>query len=266
MAELKAVLFDMGDTIVDLGEGRGSYEERVRQRAGRVYEALAALDATLGAAPGAALGEREAFCEALAVDSEAQYQAALAEQRGIDIFAVMRQFLRKQSLPAEDGYVVAAGEAYCRTESELATPLRTGAIETLAALKARGLTLAVVSNTVQPGRFLSSNTQRWGLSEFFDARVYSSDVGVAKPHPEIFRIALERLGARAENAVYVGDRLVPDVAGPHAAGLKAVLIEVGHRVESHADIVPDARVKELPELLRVLPILFQGEGYEEGRT
>jgi len=254
VAELKAVLFDMGDTIVDLGEGRGSYEARVRLRAGRVYDALAALDGTSGAA----LGDREAFCEALAVDSEAQYQAALAEQRGIDIFTVMRQFLRAQGLPAEDGYVLSAGEAYCRTGAELATPLRKGALETLAALKARGLLLAAVSNTIQPGRYLSANMQRWGLSEFFDVRIYSSDVGVAKPHPEIFRIALERLGARAENAVYVGDRLVPDVAGPHAAGMKAVLIEVGHRVESHADIVPDARVRELPELLEVLPILFQG--------
>src|SRR5690606_12172513 len=116
--------------------------------------------------------------------------------RGIDIFTVMRQFLRTQGLPAEDGYVVAAGEAYCRTEAELVTPMREGALETLAALKARGLLLGVVSNTIQPGRFLSHNTQRWGLSEFFDVRVYSSDVGVAKPHPEIFRVALERLGAR----------------------------------------------------------------------
>jgi len=258
VAELKAVLFDMGDTILDLGEGRGSYEARVRLRAGRVYEALAGLGAASGAASGAALGDKEAFCEALAVDSEAQYQAALAEQRGIDIFTVMRQFFRKQGLPAEDGYVVAAGEAYCRTESELATPLRTGAVETLAALKARGLLLGLVSNTIQPGQFLSHNTQRWGLSEFFGVRVYSSDVGVAKPHPQIFRVALDRLGVPAENAVYVGDRLVPDVAGPHGAGMKAVLIEVGHRVESYGDIVPDARVRELPELLQVLPTLFRG--------
>jgi len=258
VAELKAVLFDMGDTILDLGEGRGSYEARVRLRAGHVYEALVASGAAPGAASGAALDDKEAFCEALAVDSEAQYQAALAEQRGIDIFTVMRQFLRKQGLPAEDGHVVAAGEAYCRTEAELVTPLRKGALETLAALKARGLTLAAVSNTIQPGRLLSHNTQRWGLSEFFDVRVYSSDVGVAKPHPEIFRVALERLGAPPESAVYVGDRLIPDVAGPHAVGMKAVLIEVGHRVENHPDIVPDARVKELPELLRVLPILFRG--------
>ncbi len=248
MAELKAVLFDMGDTIVDLGEGRGSYEERVRLRAGRVYEALAARGATLG--------QRDAFCEALAADSEGQYQAALAEQWGIDIFTVMRRFLQARGLPADDELVEAAGEAYCRGEAGPVTPLREGAVDTLAALKSRGLLLGAISNTIQPGRFLSANLQRWGLSELLDVRIYSSDIGVAKPHPKIFQVALDRLGLAAENAVYVGDRLIPDVGGPHAVGMKAVLIEVDHRVESHPAIIPDARVKELPELLHVLPALF----------
>ncbi|MGE5604046.1 MAG: HAD hydrolase-like protein, partial [Nitrososphaerales archaeon] len=59
----------------------------------------------------------------------------------------------------------------------------------------------------------------------------------------------------AEDAVYVGDRLVPDVGGAQGVGMKAVLIEVAHRVESHPKIVPDARIKELPQLLDVLPEL-----------
>jgi hypothetical protein len=39
--------------------------------------------------------------------------------------------------------------------------------------------------------------------------------------------------------------------------MKAVLIEVDHRAESHPTIAPDARIKELPELLDVLPALFK---------
>ena len=125
MADLKAVLFDMGDTIVDLGEGRGSYEERVKLRAARVYEALVAQGATLG--------ERAAFCEALAADSEGQYQAALAEQRGIDIYTVMRRFLQARGFPVDDELIDTAAETYCRSEPELVTPLRKGAVETLVA-------------------------------------------------------------------------------------------------------------------------------------
>jgi putative hydrolase of the HAD superfamily len=136
-------------------------------------------------------------------------------------------------------------------------PLRLGAVETLAALKARSLRLGAISNTIQPGRFLSTNMERWGLNTIFDVRVYSSDVGVAKPHPKIFQVGLESVGTAPENAVYVGDRLVPDVGGAHGVGMKAVLLEVAHRVESHPTIVPDARIKELPELLEVLPAMFE---------
>jgi putative hydrolase of the HAD superfamily len=249
LAQLKAVLFDMGDTIVDLGEGRGSYEARVMLRVAHVYDALAAR--------GVNVGPREAFCAALAVDSEAQYQSALKEQIGIAAPTVMRRFLQAQGLPDDDETAELAADAYCRGGPELVAPLRAGAVETLSALKRRGLLLAAVSNTIQPGRFLTTNMGRWGLRELFDARVYSSDVGFAKPHPRIFQIALEQLGVAAENAVYVGDRLIPDVAGPQAIGMKAVLIEVDHRVETHPEIAPDARVKELPELLDVLPTLFQ---------
>lgn len=251
MAQLRAVLFDMGDTVVDLGEGRGSYEERVMLRVGRVFDALAAR--------GVALPERAAFCALLAQDSEAQYQAALAQQLGIDAGVVMRRFLAEQGLPADDAMVEAAAEAYCRGGPELVAPLRHGAVETLTALKAQGLLLGALSNTIQPGRFLTTNMARWGLEGVFDARIYSSDVGVAKPHPRIFRVALEQLGVAPEDAVYVGDRIIPDVSGAHGVGMKAVLIEVDHRVESHPTIAPDARIKELPELVDVLSRLFSGD-------
>ena len=47
MTAFQAVLFDLGDTLVDLGEGRGDYEAHVRVRAGRVYDALTAAGVAL---------------------------------------------------------------------------------------------------------------------------------------------------------------------------------------------------------------------------
>jgi len=99
---------------------------------------------------------------------------------------------------------------------------------------------------------------RRGIIEYFPVRVYSSEIGVAKPHPAIFRAALDALGVPAEAALYVGDRLNADVAGAQGVGMKAVLVEVAHRPEHDPDIIPDARVKELPELLEVLPALAIG--------
>lgn len=250
MTRLAAVLFDLGDTLVDLGEGRGSYEARVLARAAHVYDVLAAR--------GLALPPRAAFCVALAEESEARYHAALAEQRGISIFEVLRHFLAQQGLPTDDGVVDAAGEAYCVGGEESPSSLRPGALAVLAELQGWGVRLGAISNTVQTERFMGPALVRRGLAPFFDVLVLSSEAGVAKPHPAIFRVALEALGVAPADAVYVGDRLLPDVAGPQAIGMRAVLIEVDHRVEAHPAIVPDARIAELGELPAALRRLFPG--------
>jgi putative hydrolase of the HAD superfamily len=115
------------------------------------------------------------------------------------------------------------------------------------------LKLDASSNTVQPGRYMHQAHIRRGLAPFFDVEVYFSEVGVAKPHPVIFRAALDALGVAPEAAAYVGDRLRADVAGAQGVGMKGILIEVAHRVEHDSAIVPDARIGELPELLEILP-------------
>jgi HAD superfamily hydrolase (TIGR01549 family) len=209
------------------------------------------------AATGVTLPERRHFCRMLAADSEAQYHAALAEQRGISVYTIMRRFFERAGIPVSDGQVEAGGEAYCLGGVGVPSPLRPGAREVLAELRAEGLRLGAISNTIQPARYMNQNMIRRGLAEFFDVQVYSSEAGVAKPHPAIFRVALDALGVAPERAVYVGDRLSADVAGAQGVGMQGVLIEVAHRVEHGPAIIPDARIKELPELLQVLPRLFK---------
>lgn len=247
-AKLHAVLFDLGDTLVELGEGRGTYEERLAARVGHVYDVLAAA--------GVPLPAREPFCRMLAVDSEAQYHAALAEMKGITIHAVMRSFLGRQGIAPDEGLVEAAAAAYCRGGNSVPSPLRQGAIGVLTRLRASRVKLGAISNTVQTSSFMHESLVRRGLAPFFDIQVYSSEAGVAKPHPAIFRRALDAIGVQPGCAAFVGDRLSADVAGSQAAGMKGILIEVAHRIESDPSTVPDARIGELPELLDVLPRLF----------
>ena len=243
MTNLQAVLFDLGDTLVDLGEGRGDYEAHVQVRAGRVYDALTAA--------GVALDERPAFCVILAHESEAGYRNATARQVGIDIYDVLADFFAKRGQPLTDELVRMAGDAYCRRSGDHA-PLRPGAIETLTALRARGLSLGIISNTIQPARHMDDGLVLRGLAGYFPVRIYSSTARVAKPHPQIFRAALDAIGVAPEGAAYVGDRLRADVAGAQAVGMKGILIEVAHRVEHDPAIKPDALIKELPQLLGVL--------------
>jgi putative hydrolase of the HAD superfamily len=243
MTHITAVLFDLGDTLVDLGEGRGDYEARLAVRGTQVYDALAAL--------GAPVADRTGFAAALAHDSEARYHAATAEQRGIDIYEVMRWFLPRHGIPADEAWVQAAGEAFYAGATD-GPGLRPGARELLDTLRGRGLRLGVISNTLAPRPFMDRSLVRRGLMDFFPVRIYSSEVGVAKPHPAIFRAALDAIDVPPARAVYVGDRLRADVAGAQTVGMKGILIEVAHRVEHDPVITPDARIRELPELLGVL--------------
>jgi putative hydrolase of the HAD superfamily len=95
----------------------------------------------------------------------------------------------------------------------------------LARLRASGLRLGVVSNS--DGR-VEQALEAAGLRHLFDVVVDSTLVGVEKPDPRIFQAALDRLGVRPEEAIYVGDLYEIDVLGARAAGVEPVLlIELG---------------------------------------
>ena len=92
----------------------------------------------------------------------------------------------------------------------------------LAALRESGLGLGVISNFDYR---IYAILDALGLRRYFDSVTISSEAGYAKPAPEIFRLALQRHSLAAADALHVGDSLALDVAGAHAAGLAAVLVD-----------------------------------------
>jgi putative hydrolase of the HAD superfamily len=97
-----------------------------------------------------------------------------------------------------------------------------GVPETLERLRARGLRLAVVSNS---DGSIEQGLERLGLRDCFDAVVDSFVVGVEKPDPRIFGHALARLGADPSRTLHVGDMVYADVVGARRAGIHAVLLD-----------------------------------------
>ncbi|WP_031077341.1 HAD family hydrolase [Streptomyces sp. NRRL WC-3742] len=89
---------------------------------------------------------------------------------------------------------------------------------TLADLRRRGQTVALCSNWFWD---LEGAVAAVGLTGLFDVVVTSAQAGARKPHPLIYRTALEGCGLRAEEALFVGDAWGPDVEGPLAAGMRA---------------------------------------------
>ncbi len=114
-------------------------------------------------------------------------------------------------------------------------------VPTLAALAARGLPLAVVSNW---DSYLPQILERTGLSPFFRTVAVSAIEETGKPEPEIFRRTCARLAVGAAEALHVGDSLRDDFEGARAAGLTALLLD---RMDLHPDV--QDRIRSLGDLL-----------------
>jgi putative hydrolase of the HAD superfamily len=112
-------------------------------------------------------------------------------------------------------------------------------------LRAQGYRLGVISNSIGT---MELQLERVGLRHYFEVAIDSAVVGVEKPHPEIFRIALERAKVLPADAIFVGDTNATDMGGAHLAGLAGVLID---RVGAYPN-APSPRITSLPELERVL--------------
>ncbi len=111
-----------------------------------------------------------------------------------------------------------------------------------------GLRLVAVSNA--NGK-LHHLFDRLGLATYFDCLLDSSVEGVEKPDPRLFQIALERVGARADRTLHVGDLYHVDVVGARAAGLSAVLLDAANLYEGY-DCPRVRSLDDLPPLLASL--------------
>lgn len=126
-----------------------------------------------------------------------------------------------------------------------------GAADVLAALRARGLRIGLLSNTHWPADFHDRLLERDGLLHLFDARLYTSHLEWMKPHPGAFRAALAAVAVEdPAAAVYVGDRPFDDIHGAKGAGMRAVLRPNPH-VEPHGT-EPDAVIDHLTDILELV--------------
>ena len=96
--------------------------------------------------------------------------------------------------------------------------------DALASLRARGLTLGVLSNAPST---LPGFIERLGLMRYLDFAVVSAIEGVRKPDGRIFAAALARAGVAPHETLHVGDMYFEDIVGGRAAGVHTLLIERG---------------------------------------
>lgn len=146
--------------------------------------------------------------------------------------------------------IAALVEAYSRPALVVPPAADPRARAGLEAVQARGIRLAVLSNTMRtPGVALRRVLALHGLLAPFAHLTFSDEIGIRKPAPEIFHQTLAHLGVVPARAVHVGDDPVLDVGGALAAGMRVIQVlppgspmssPAAHRVIRHLGELPDA--------------------------
>lgn len=216
------VIFDLYNTLID-----GADEERDR--------ALREMAALLGVAPADLLRVyRESWHERLVGWGVAETVRIMARRLGVDATAeqVAQAAELRRSLP--------------RRLFDLASE------ETLAVLdglRADGHPLGVLSNAT------AESAEAWPsgpLASRFDAVIFSSVVGMAKPDPAVYRLAAAELGAVPEECVFVGDGADGELPGAAAAGMTVFrTVEFRDTLPGWSGPVIDT-LADLPGVLREL--------------
>jgi HAD superfamily hydrolase (TIGR01549 family) len=216
MSPIKAVLFDWGETLVRI-PGMIHSPERHLGCLERLFEECGAENGAPGLRD---LGVSWPILRAAYLEACRKHMAHSAttrrEHRFEDRFATTLRLLEIEPLPETivlSRWVDRFGELIAQ-----AAEMVDGADEVVEEL-ARHARLAIVSNYPH-APVVYGTLARLGLRPHFHAIVVSSELGWLKPHPELYRTALARIGARAEETVFVGDDLDNDVRAPKALGLR----------------------------------------------
>jgi putative hydrolase of the HAD superfamily len=94
-------------------------------------------------------------------------------------------------------------------------------IESLTRLKQMGLRLGIISNFAPT---LQAVLESKGIAHFFELVIVSTEVGLEKPDPAIFKLAIQRCGLAPEDLLYIGDHEINDIWAPRQVGIEAVQI------------------------------------------
>jgi putative hydrolase of the HAD superfamily len=126
-----------------------------------------------------------------------------------------------------------------------------GAIETLEALRSRGVPMALLTNGEAGNQRRS--VEKHALAQYFHCIVIEGEFGCGKPDERVFRHALEAVGARAEATWMVGDSLEVDIATPRRLGMHTIWIDLaGEGLPHDAPATPHRIVRGIRDLFQRL--------------
>lgn len=232
---IRVAFFDLGNTLL---YDKEPWERLYQQADDVLWESLRAFG--IRASPSEIYGEHETLFHYY-------YNLRQNELDEPGIGVILKQLLKRKNIVISDEQLHGALQAMYKV-TQANWHREEDAAPTLEILRERGFKLGIISNGADDG-----NTQtlidKARLRPFFEYIISSAAFGKRKPHPAIFRAALNHFHVRAEETVMVGDTYEADILGAHAVGMNTIWITRRVReTVSDSRVRPDAVVGSLSEI------------------
>ncbi len=182
------------------------------------------------------------------------------EKRDVDLIEHTTEFVLRDTLEsvgypnAQDDLVRSGLDAFYST-FQPHWVLEKDTISTLRSLRAMSYRLGLITNAGD-AKDVNTLIDRAGIRSYFDRIWISATVGVRKPHPRIFEIAVDSMNVKPKESVMVGDALNADILGANTIGISSIWItRRADRVENdkfRTRVYPEeviTTLEELPSLL-----------------
>jgi putative hydrolase of the HAD superfamily len=242
---IKAIAFDLWETLITDTPEQSRKQERLR---------LARMEEILGARVPAERIEH-AYRKLWHRCHELYWSADV----DVPCRRQIEHFVEELQLDVEPRTLDALEDVYARAAVEILPTVVDGAHDVVAELKRRGYRLGLISNTGRtPGSALREILDELGLARHIDAMIFSNEHGACKPQASIFAALRDGLGVEYGETMFIGDNLYVDVHGAQRCGMHAVHFipavrgtAVAPHVEHGLEIVPDATIRDLRELLGI---------------
>lgn len=251
MSTLKAILFDMDDTLIDWSKFDGGFHQLELNR----FQSVCDYVVGLGYAPPSPESLVGQFHQRAERGWKIGHETLVSPHLPrliMDLFfeaGIPKTALTESTFVKLYGWDAAPG----------VMPF-TDVPPVLEIFVQHGIELGIVTNAFQTSAMRERELQTQSLLKYFPKCVITAaDVGRLKPHPTIFEAALTALDAQPHETVFVGDNLVADVLGSQRMGMKGVWRKVAHHQYSPAtleSILPDASITDFTQLLPHLDAWF----------
>ncbi len=237
---IKAVLFDIGDTLVNFG--KVSTYHVFKEGARLSYDYLQEL--------GQPVGNFNWYFWRNLISLQRRLLFSYITGNDFDSLEVIRGVGRRKGVELTDEQWETLAVIWYEPLRRIAHP-EAEIIATLKKLQQQGLKLGVLSNTFIHGTSIERHLREMGLLDFFPVRLYSYEFEFRKPDPRIFKEGLRRLEEAPAHVLYVGDKIRNDIIPTMRLGMLAAL----KRAYSNVGKQPPAgawtieKLAELPALI-----------------